>query len=135
MDASQEPTQDPTQQDPPRVTKQKLEPKIKNPKRVEQGKRLAAHNKKMKEQLAKGLIESSPAADKPATIPEWALKWGGLAIGIGIGILLLKWQSGKNQPDYFLEMEPVAAPAPVPIHEPKPTPEPEPEPEPELIMD
>ena len=87
----------------------------------------------MKEQLSKGLIDTDQTArsdrpdDRPddgQLIPEWALKWGGLVIGVGIGILFFKFWS-KSQPDYFLEMDTVTGAVADAVAEPKPEPEPD----------
>ena len=71
------------------VTK-KQTAKPKNAKRVEQGKRLAEHNKKMKEQLAKMKTEESESEIIQNTPDLRLLYVGGLILVGGIGFLLYK---------------------------------------------
>ena len=92
------------------VTKQTI--KTKNPKRVEQGKRLAEHNQKMKQQLAQmqktestePSIQSSQASIATDVDPR-LFYWGGLVILEGLGLLALK-HFNKPQPQPQIQMSP-----------------------------
>ena len=125
------PTPTPPAKQPTRVTKPKSGTKIKNPKRVEQGKRLAAHNKMMKEQLSEGLLDPVQKESKDQNIPDWMMKYGGIAVGVGLGLFLLyRWRKPSVRSD-LIEMEPVQ----VPVQQPVLMPVQVPEPPPEITMD
>jgi predicted flavoprotein YhiN len=70
-----------------RVTKR--ETKVKNPKRIEQGKRLAEHNRKMKLQLAQ-MQQAEPVQDNdPKAIDSRLLYAGGIVLLGGLAFLEL----------------------------------------------
>ena len=79
-----------------RVTKR--DTKVKNPKRVEQGKRLAEHNRKMKLQLARmqqaESIEESTARNVTNTLDSRLLYAGGIVV-LG-GLAFLAYQRFNN---------------------------------------
>jgi hypothetical protein len=76
----------------------------KNPKRVEQGKRLAAYNKKKKEELAANPIPIPPNEVAPHTplakskmLNIW-LPFGALAIGGGAALAAYYYKVGRYPP-------------------------------------
>ena len=76
----------------PMVTKR--ETKVKNPKRVEQGKRLAEHNRKMKLQLAQmqqaESVQDSTVRNVTNTLDSRLLYAGGIVLLGGLAFLVYK---------------------------------------------
>ena len=88
----QQPEQQPQQQVPSKSmeTVTKRETKVKNPKHVEQGKRLAEHNRKMKLQLAQ-MQQAEPVQDNdPKAIDSCLLYAGGIVLLGGLAFLVYK---------------------------------------------
>ena len=78
----------------PNETVTKRETKVKNPKRVEQGKRLAEHNRKMKLQLAQmqqaESVEDSTNRNVTNTLDSRLLYAGGIVLLGGLAFLVYK---------------------------------------------
>ena len=92
----------------PIVTKR--ETKVKNPKRVEQGKRLAEHNRKMKLQLAQmqqaESVEDSTARNVTNTLDSRLLYAGGIVLLGGLAFLAYKrFNNVSRTPE--IQMSPV----------------------------
>ena len=68
----------------------KRETKVKNPKRVEQGKRLAEHNRKMKLQLAQMQQAESVQDNDSKAIDSRLLYAGGIVLLGGLAFLVYK---------------------------------------------
>ena len=87
----------------------KRDTKVKNPKRVEQGKRLAEHNRKMKLQLAQmQKAESTQESDSTATktLDSRLLYAGGIVVLGGLAFLAYKRFNNKSRTPE-IQMSPV----------------------------
>ena len=108
----QQPEQQQQQEVPskPIETVTKRETKVKNPKRVEQGKRLAEHNRKMKLQLAQmqqaESVEDSTNRNVMNTLDSRLLYAGGILLLGGLAFLVYKrFNNEPRTPE--MQMSPV----------------------------